>query len=117
MAAIAPTQQSLTYGSMLITWPNMAQNDTGNAVALPRHTDMTIQVFGTFNAASVGIEGSNNGSNFSPLTDPQGNNIAITSAAIEQILQNTVNYQIPDIGGGASTDITVVMLAHTPEWK
>jgi hypothetical protein len=53
---------------------------------MPGFADRAIQVGGTFGAGgTVVIEGSIDGTNYVTLTDPQGNAISKTAAAIEEI--------------------------------
>jgi hypothetical protein len=58
----------------LVTWSGLLNTDDGDPFEGAEFADRTAQVFGTFGAAgSVQLEGSNNGTNWNILADPQGN--------------------------------------------
>ncbi len=83
----------------------------GAKVELPDHADCSVQVFGTWNTATLTFQGSNDGINWLPLTDPQGNDVAGTDDFLEQIVEN-VRYMRPLVTSvGASTDLDVYL--HT----
>jgi hypothetical protein len=100
---------------MKVTWANVTENDTfvawtkdGGCASL---TDKSIQFAGTFGGATLTVEGSNDETNFVGLNDPQGSAISATSAAIEQILENTAVIR-PSISGGSSSSVTVTIVAR-----
>lgn len=64
-------------------------------------------VFGT--GGSVTLEGSNDGVTFFPLTDPQGNAITKTAAALE-VIEEVPRYIRPNCtAGDGTTDISVIL--------
>jgi hypothetical protein len=95
----------------IITWTGLTTGDTGRPLEMTGWADRSIQVTGTFGGATVNIEGSNNGTNWSLLTDPQGNNIALTSAKIEQVMEIT-RYIRPSVSGGSGTSINIITLVR-----
>lgn len=81
----------------------------GEPIELPDHADKSVQVVGTFDTATMAMQGSNDGTNYESLTDPQGNAIEMTSAGLEQILENT-RFVRPLVSSvGASTDLDVYL--------
>lgn len=102
---------SLQHTCVIATWASMANGDDGEPIELANFADRSVQVTGTFGAGgSVRIEGSNDGVNYAPLTDPQGNNLDILSAKIEAISE-VVRYIRPRVtAGDGTTAITVCML-------
>jgi hypothetical protein len=50
--------------------------DTGIAIDMTDYADRSVQVEGTFGSATITIEGSNDGTNWETLRDPQG--VALT---------------------------------------
>jgi hypothetical protein len=113
MAAINPTYSYVGAGehTVVVTWANVTQADTFTPIG-PRwadYADRNVQIQGTFGGATVVLTGSNDGSNYFTLTDPQGNSISKTSAALEQITEATAFVQ-PTHSGGAGESVTVVML-------
>lgn len=114
MATITPTQSRVGNGldQLVVTWAAMTNSgsDVGAPVELARFSDRSVQVTGTWGAGgNVRIEGSNDGTNYVVLTDPQGNALNLSSAGIEQIMEIT-RYIRPQItGGDGTTSITVSM--------
>ena len=74
---------------ILATWNGLnATNNVGAAVGFAQWADRSVQFNGTFNNCTVVWEGSNdNGTTWTTLTDPQGNGISKTSAAIEAVTE------------------------------
>lgn len=98
---------------VLISWTGLANGDSGRPAELLDYSDMTATFEGTFGTGgSVTMEGSNDGSNFYPLTDPQGNALTKTGAAMELILE-TPRYIRPRVtNGDGTTAIQVRILAR-----
>lgn len=96
----------------VLTWTGLANGDSGSPVEMPGSADRTVQVFGTFGSGgNCRIEGSNNGSNWSALTDPQGNALDISSEKIETITEIT-RYMRPRITAGTGVSLTICMLVR-----
>ena len=116
MADVDPTITPLptfeSRGVNIYTWtPLVAANTTGTPIEVPGLSDRTVQIIGTFDSATVVIQGSNDGTNWATLTDPQGNAISKTAAAIEMISEVT-RYIRPSISGGSGSEsLTVILLA------
>lgn len=115
MATITPTQTpSEDVRLFSVKWTGFAASgDVGTAVALPAFPDRTVQILGTF-AGSIAVElqGSlDGGTTWSPLTDPQGNAISKTAAAIEAIteLVPLVRPKATAGSGGAAVDVYLFM--------
>lgn len=98
-------------GCALVSW-TLANGETGDAVELGNYRDRSVQVGGTFGVGgTVVIEGSNDGANYVVLTDPQGNAISKTAAAIEQITETTRYIRARVSAGDGTTAITVNIFA------
>lgn len=108
MAVITPTVARVRPGadSWLITWAAIGDSDTCTAVQMPTGSEKSVQIGGTFGAATITISGSNDGVNYIVLTDPQGNNIAKAAAAIEAISEHT-RYIKPSTAGGTGSSLNV----------
>lgn len=102
---------SLHHTCVIATWPAMALGDDGQPIELANFADRSVQVIGEFGVGgSVRIEGSINGTDYAVLTDPQGNNLDITTAKIEAITE-LVRWIRPVVtAGDGSTSLTVTML-------
>lgn len=118
MAVIPAVLTSVGRGdgaTILVTWASVTETDTFGAVALPEYSDKSVHVSGTFDSASIAIQGSNDGTNYCSLFDPSSTVIAITAAtALKAILENTVYVKPLASGGGATQSVTVSMLCRLP---
>ena len=103
--------ESLHHTCVIVTWPNLANGDDGKPIELANFADRSVQVTGEFGIGGlVRIEGSINGTDYAPLTDPQGNNLDINTAKIEAVAE-LVRWIRPRVtAGDGSTAITVTML-------
>lgn len=115
MAAIKPTVTDVSIrgneSTYTVVWTPVTEADTCVAVQMPEYADRSIQVSGTFGGASVAVQGSNDGTNFAALRDPSSTTIAITTAGIRAVLENT--YQTKPVAtGGTSQSLTIAMLFH-----
>lgn len=96
--------------SLTAQWDMVDADTIGAAAEFPDQTDAVVTITGTFGGATVTIEGSNDGTTYVILTDPQGNAISKTSAAIEQITE-VPRYIRPAKSGGSSTTVRVMIKA------
>lgn len=112
---MAERTATITYerGAALVTWTGLLNGDTGAPVFLPDYPDRTVQVTGTFGVGgSVTLQGSNAGVTYAALTDPQGNAITKTAAAIETVTE-TPKYTQPNVtAGDGTTSLTVTMFCR-----
>lgn len=117
MATITPTVIEIkAYGESahLVQWLTIGDADTCTAIEMPGHTVRSAQIAGTFGSATVVIQGSNDGTNYVTLTDPQGNAISKSAAALEQIEENT-RYLKPNSTGGTGSSTNVSVLLRRPK--
>jgi len=90
MATRVPT---ITYGPnghrqcVLVEWAALASGDDGTPVEIPGWADRSVQIQATFGDGTITLQGSNDGTNYHPLTDPQGNDIAKTANDLEQVIE------------------------------
>lgn len=107
MAAVAPTITDIkAFGdnAHVVSWtPLTTTNDTGTAIEMAGSSIRSIQFAGTFGAGgTIVLQGSNDGTNYVTLTDPQGTAISKTAAAIEQI-EEVTRYIRPFVSAGDGT--------------
>lgn len=102
---------SLQHTCVVATWPGMQVGDEGKPVELANFADRSVQVVGAFGGSGVlRIEGSLNGEDYAPLTDPQGNALDLTTAKIEAVSE-VVRWVRPRVvSGDGTTALTVIML-------
>lgn len=121
MAVIYPTYPESDAEIIQVLWEALGASDTGLPVKLVKYSGKSSQIFGTFDTTTITLQGSNdpraNPENVNhasavwfSLTDPQGNAIAKTAAAGEEILENPMWIR-PISSGGAGTDIDVSIVA------
>lgn len=94
----------------VITWSGLLNGDNGSPLEMPGSADRSIQFQGTFGAGgTVVFEGSNDGTNYQTLTDPQGNAISKTAAGIEAVEELT-RFVRPRVTAGDGTTSLVASL-------
>lgn len=97
----------------IFTWSGLANLDDGDPVAMSAYSDRSVQVTGTFGVGgNCRIQGSNDGVNWAVLTDPQGNDLNITSAKIEAVLEVTRLIRPLITAGDGTTNLAVTMLCR-----
>lgn len=97
----------------MVVWEALTTTNADGAPAeLVAYSDRSVQVVGTFDGASLQLQGSNDGINYKVLTDPQGNALTFTATNIESIAELT-RYIRPAItvNGAGSVDLDVYVLA------
>lgn len=113
MAVVLATKTSQTTGGdvTFAQWSAIATptTDTYEAIEDPARADRSVQVFGAvgaagFNGCTVTIQGSNDGTNWATLTDPQGVAITFTASGFKQITE--VSRFIRPSTSGATTGST-----------
>jgi hypothetical protein len=96
----------------IITWPSLANGDTGDSAVVAANPDKTLQIVGTFGVGgTVVLQGSNDGTNWVTLNDGTGSAISLTAAGLVSVLENP-RYVRPNVtAGDGTTDITVTICA------
>jgi hypothetical protein len=120
MATIVPSFQKIRsqdsgIDAVTVTWANLtnAGPDSGQPVQRPALVDRSVQVTGTFGSGgTVVFEGSNDGVNYSTLSNPQGNAISVTSAGLSQVTEATAWMRPRITGGDGTTSLTVTVCAR-----
>lgn len=100
-------------GSWIVTWTGLLNGDDGQPIQMPECADGSVQFFGTFGVGgSIQWEGTNQRTtvNFIVLTDPQGNNIVKTAAAIETCEESCFQRRPRVTAGDGTTSLTCVAL-------
>ena len=112
--AVGPTsvEQIPGGGIMRITW-DLTQGETGNDANYPAWADRNIQLSGTFDGATVAIQGSNTGTDWVVLTTMAGDSLgALATACVKMIQENTLHMRPVVTGGTGNTAITVTQIAR-----
>lgn len=111
MAVISFAETTSGGNLTVVTWADMATDDTGNPFE-PQGTQGIVgcvQATGTFaNGTSVALQGSNDGSNWFALPDTDGATIALTSAGGKDF-STAARYIRPAPTSGSSDSVTVTV--------
>ena len=113
MATVTPTPTRIREGeSMLYAWVLTQADTEGASIDAHEYGDRTVQISGTFDGATVVLQGSNDGTNWFSLTDPQGNAISKTTAAMETVMEVPLYTRANSSGGGASQSVTISLFCR-----
>ena len=112
MATINATGTNIGIGVRLYSWTPLANGDNGNSLEAAATSDKTVQVVGTFGAGGTCVvQGSNDGTNWATLTDPDGTNLSFTASGLELVRENP-RYIRPNVtAGDGTTSLTVHITA------
>jgi len=113
MATIVPTiDRDSVPGAVLATWAAMATGDVGAGVPIAYAAALTCQSFGTFGGGTITWQGSNDGTNWHPMTLRSGTgNMAFTAAALHTANENPA-FVRPAVTSGTSVSINGVLAIH-----
>lgn len=109
MATIIPTidyKPSGMHNGVLVTWTPMTFSgaDVGSPFEHADYGDRTVQFEGTIGAGgSISLQGSNDGTNWVVLTDPQGNAITKTAIGSIEVIAENPRYVRPAVTAGDGT--------------
>lgn len=113
MAVRAFTVLANDMRALAAQWAGLTQAsaDTGAPAELPDYADRSVQIEGTLGVGgTVVIEGSNDGTNYVLLTDPQGNNLTITAVNRMEQVQEITRFIRPRVtAGDGATSFTVTL--------
>jgi len=114
MATVNPTFTRHGNHALRFTWELTQADAAGQAISaeFADYADRNVQILGTFDTSTVVWQGSNDGTNYLTLTDPQGNAISKGAAAIEQITEGALFQRPSSSGGGGSQAVTVICIAR-----
>jgi hypothetical protein len=113
MATIQPTiDRDTVPGAVLATWADLATGDVGAGVPIAYAADLSCQVSGTFGGGTVTWQGSNDNTNWHPMTQRGGTtNMAYTAAALH-ISQENPAWVRPAVTSGTSVAIDCTLAIH-----
>lgn len=102
-----------------VVWTGLLNGDTGAPAEVPEYADRTVHITGTFGTGgSISMEGSNDKTTETPayvvLTDPQGNNVTKTAAALEVFEEVPLLLRPNVTAGDGTTSLTVKVVARRP---
>ena len=111
MATIIPTTVEEQVRASAYRWTNYSTADTAAPVKVQNMQGLagSVQVTGTFGGATVALQVSNDGTNYSTLKDGTGVAIAFTSAGTAEF-STAALFVKPTSSGGTSDDVTVTVV-------
>lgn len=115
MATVAPVITKIGEHAVKFVWGPLTSANADGAPTGKRfadYVDRSVQVEGTFGTGTFAMQGSNDGSNYQPLTDPQGNAISKTTPSVEQITEATQLQRPVVTGADGATSLTVTVIAR-----
>lgn len=99
-------------GAVAYAWtPLTAANAVGRAVDIGNYNKKSVAVFGTFDSATVVLQGTYDGTNWFTLTNRAGTAVSFTSAGHMQIDTRIKSVRPSSSGGGGSQSVTVQVMA------
>lgn len=102
---------------VLCTWPLLTANPDGTPFEMPEYADRTWQATGTFGGATLAFQGSNDGTNWFPLSNAAGGSAATLTAAGGVATIELPRYVRPNLttaGTGATITVTLLARRATP---
>lgn len=116
-ASVIDNSASTDRSTVVVSWAGLtfATTDTGSPIAFASWSEKTFHAFGTFGAGgNVVIEGSNDGTNWSPISNRQGvTPFNLTAAASINTSQDRPIYVRPRVtAGDGTTNVTVTVACH-----
>jgi hypothetical protein len=111
MATVTTTDINGDGSIMMAVWPLTTADHTGDALSWADWADRSVTFTGTWGGATAALEGSNNGTDWIALADPQGTAITKTANGIEAVLELTrfVRPRLSTVGSGAVVSATILM--------
>lgn len=111
MANVTPTETEMANGDRLITWASAAAADTPTASAEVKFDhEAVFQPGGTFDSATVVLQGTLDGTNYATLKDPANSDVSKTAAAVVGVRDQARKYKPSWSGGGGSQSLTLTLL-------
>lgn len=108
----APGQTSFPGESFIAQWSGITDADTVTPLEMGAFADRSVQVTGVGSpAATVAIQGSNDGTNYVTLYDLQGSALSFTAAGLKGIAEAT-RYIKPVVTGGTGESVVVTIFAR-----
>ena len=96
---------------ILVQWNALANADDGDPFILSHYTDRSVQITGTFGAGgTVVLQGTNDGVNYTNLTDNQGNLLSFTAPKLVQVMEIVLMIKPVVTAGDGTTNININML-------
>jgi len=112
MPTINPKLDMTVSGVPRVIWEGAATGDTLTPFVLQQQYGLagSLQAVGTFGGATIGLQVSNDGTNWATAKDLGGNNVTTTTAAGYFEISLSGAYIRPTITGGSGNDIDIIVV-------
>jgi len=113
VSVVSPNTRDF-IGCTRMQYRNIKAGDTCIPVNLARYTDRSVQVTGTYDGATIEIQGTcENDTNYAVLTDSGGLDLRYTSGVKSKFITEGTPFIKPVISGGTvDTDLTVTVFCR-----
>lgn len=93
-------------------WANLTTDDTGAPIEMAAFADRSIQMTGTFDGATVAMQGSNDGgTTWVTLKDPFGNDLTFTAAGLRTIVDLAYHVRpAVTVNGAGGCDVNAYLI-------
>ena len=120
MAIPGAAQKDFTTKVHQHIWVITSTDTAGAGVKIPGAADRTVQFLGTWGGATIQLEGSlketpdeTTGTDWFPLTDPQGNAISKSADGGEAVIENVLWVRPRATTAGSGASVTVYLLSRS----
>lgn len=112
MPTINPALNTSIKGVPRVIWEGAVTGDTLTPLALEQQYGLaaSVQAVGTFGGATIGLQVSNDGTNWATAKDLSGNNVSMTAATGYHEISLSGAYIRPTITGGSGNDIDIIVV-------
>src|SRR5512135_266833 len=104
------TKMEEAAGVLSVKWTGLGAGESGTPLVCPDYPFRTVQAYGTFNGATVVIEGSIDNdvstATYAPINDAEGDALTFASEGIKKLLEDASIIRPRITGGEAGTRIT-----------
>ena len=114
MADVAPTI-SYVGDRDVVTWTTLVSANANGSPYQPerlRAVRATVQAIGTWDTATLVLQGSNDGTNWYTLNDAQGTAISFTADGYAELNTASLYIRPSTSSHGAGTDLDVILVAR-----
>ncbi len=111
------TRKTSGDGSVVAcTYALTTADHTGTAINTPEWGRKSVQFAGTWGGGTAVLEGSNDGTNYVTLRDPQGISLSFTGDGLKQVLEDvsSVRPRLSVVGSGCTVTATCLVLRANP---
>jgi hypothetical protein len=112
MPTITPALNIAVTNVPRVIWEGVVTGDTLLPLRLEQQYGLaaSVQAVGTFGGATIGLQVSNDGTNWATAKDLTGNNVSMTAATGYFEISLSGAYIRPTIAGGSGNDIDIIVV-------